>query len=200
MQRLWPVRVSGTTRLPNTPTAGMGTSPAQRLMGRRCKTLQTLAGKLLQPRCDAEGEACAPLGAKQRKQFNYNQHTKPLEEKSPGETVRVKLPGNERWTTKWTCAEALDHRSYLVIVGNTQYRRNRRHLLKMSEPSHRNPGEDIKPTQPTREQPGEGGPPKARVVPIWVCQTGTSVAQGLRHKDLVLPTWRTTNKNTINCA
>ena len=34
----------------NTPSAGMGTSPAQRLMGRRCKTLLQVAGSLLQPR------------------------------------------------------------------------------------------------------------------------------------------------------
>ncbi|KAL9951231.1 hypothetical protein ACROYT_G043856 [Oculina patagonica] len=32
----------------NTPTAGIGTSPAQRLMGRRCKTLLPVAGSLLQ--------------------------------------------------------------------------------------------------------------------------------------------------------
>ena len=34
----------------NTPTEGVGTSPAQRLMGRRCKTLLPVAGTLLQPR------------------------------------------------------------------------------------------------------------------------------------------------------
>ena len=33
----------------NTPTEGVGTSPAQRLMGRRCKTLLPVAGTLLQP-------------------------------------------------------------------------------------------------------------------------------------------------------
>ena len=34
----------------NTPSAGMGTSPAaERLMGRRCKTLLPVAGSLLQP-------------------------------------------------------------------------------------------------------------------------------------------------------
>ena len=33
----------------NTPTEGVGTSPAQRLMGRRCKTLLPVASTLLQP-------------------------------------------------------------------------------------------------------------------------------------------------------
>ena len=151
MQRLWPVRVSGTTSLANTSTAGIATSPAQRLMGRRCKTLLPIAGRLLQPRYDKGGEARALLGAKQRQKFHDNQHTKPLEEISPGETVRVKLPGKERWT-KETCAEALDHRSYFVKVGDTQYRRNRRHLLKTGEPSTPEQGEDINPTPPASEE------------------------------------------------
>ena len=115
----------------NTPTAGIGTSPAQRLMGRRCKTLLPIAGKLLQPRYDTEGEARALLGAKQRQKFHYNRHTKPLEEISPGETVRVKVPGKEHWT-KGTCAKALDHRSYFLKVDDTQYRRNRRHNNKIT--------------------------------------------------------------------
>ena len=68
----------------NTPTAGIGTSPAQRLMGRRCKTLLPIADKLLQPRYDTEGEARALLGAKQRQKFHYNRHIKPLEEISRG--------------------------------------------------------------------------------------------------------------------
>ena len=34
----------------NTPSAGMGTSPPQHLMGRRCRTLLPVAGSLLQPR------------------------------------------------------------------------------------------------------------------------------------------------------
>ena len=160
----------------NTPTAGIGTSPAQRLMGRRCKTLLPIAGKLLQPRYDTEGEARALLGAKQRQQFHYNRHTKPVEEISPGETVRVKLPGKERWT-KGTCAEALDHRSYLVKVGDTQYRQNRRHLLKMSEPSTPEQGEDINPTPAASEEnnPEKEDPPttelrrsgRARQAPAW---------------------------------
>ena len=135
----------------NTPTAGIGTSPGQRLMGRRCKTLLPMAGKLLQPRSDTEGEARALLGAKQRQKFHNNRHTKRLEEISPGETVRVKLPGKERWT-KGTCTENLDHRSYFVKVGDTQYRRNRRHLLKTSEPSTPEQGEDINLTPPASEE------------------------------------------------
>ena len=160
----------------NTPTAGIGTSPAQKRMGRRCKTLLPITGKLLQPRYDTEGETRALLGAKQRQKVHYNRHTKPLEEISPGETVRVKLPGKERWT-KGTCAEALDHRSYFVKVGDTQYRRNRRHLLKTGEPSTPEQGEDINPTLPASEEnnPEKVDSPttesrrsgRARQAPVW---------------------------------
>ena len=38
----------------NTPSQGIGTSPAQRLMGRRCKTLLPIAGTLLMPRHNTE--------------------------------------------------------------------------------------------------------------------------------------------------
>ena len=40
----------------NTPTEGIGASPAQRLMGRRCKTLLPMAGTLLQPHINTEAD------------------------------------------------------------------------------------------------------------------------------------------------
>ena len=126
----------------NTPTEGVDTHPAQRLMGRRCKTLLPMAGTLLHPRYDSEGEARALAGTKQRQQFYYNRHAKPLKELSPGETVRMNLPGRERWTPG-VCTEKLDNRSYKVKVDNTEYRRNRRHLLKTDEPALAEPADTI---------------------------------------------------------
>ena len=40
----------------NTPTESIGTSPAQRLMGRRCRTLLPVAANLLKPRYDTEAD------------------------------------------------------------------------------------------------------------------------------------------------
>ena len=48
----------------NTPTAGIGTSRAQRLMGRRCKTLLPIAGSLLQPNFPTGEDTCKLLGTK----------------------------------------------------------------------------------------------------------------------------------------
>ena len=125
----------------NTPTKGVDTSPAQRLMGRRCKTLFPMAGTLLQPRYDSKGEAQALAGTKQRQQFYCNRHAKPLKELSPGKTVRMKLPGRERWTPG-VCTEKVD---------NTEYRRNRRYLLKTDEPALAEPADSIDPVAPASD-------------------------------------------------
>ena len=82
----------------NTPTEGVGTSPAQRLFGRRCKTLLPVSGTLLQPRHSTEEETRAVMGRKRRQQHFYNRHTKPLQPIAPGQSVRMRLPGNTTWT------------------------------------------------------------------------------------------------------
>ena len=82
----------------NTPTEGVGTSPAQRLMGRRCKTLLPIASTLLQPRYSTDEESRAIMGKKERQRYYYNKHTKPLQPILQGETVRMKLPGQKVWS------------------------------------------------------------------------------------------------------
>jgi len=117
---------------PNTPSQGIGTSLAQRLMGRRCKTLLPIAGTLLMPHHNMEEETRASVGAKEQQRFYYNRNAKPLPLITPGETIRMRLPGEKHWT-KGTCAHELGNRSYQVKVGSGKYRRNRRDLLKTDE-------------------------------------------------------------------
>ena len=131
----------------NTPTEGIGTSPVQRPMGRRCKTLLPKAAALLKPRFTTEEDARALTGRKQRQQYYYNRNAKPLKPITPGETVRMKLPGHDTWS-QGTCTESLDNRSYMVKVGDTQYRRNRRHILKTNESTIPAPP-DVVETLPT---------------------------------------------------
>ena len=109
----------------NTPTEGVGTSSAQRLMGRRCKTLLPVAGTLLQPRYSTEEDTRAIIGNKQRQRYYYNNHTKPLQPIDRGETVRIRLPGQKTWSAG-TCMGPVGPRSYEVKVGESVYRRNRR--------------------------------------------------------------------------
>ena len=90
----------------NTPTEGIGPSPAQRLMGRRCKTLLPMASTLLKPRYDTEAEEKALTIRRQKQERYYNRSTKPLKPINPGETVRMKLPGGDKWT-QGTCTGKL---------------------------------------------------------------------------------------------
>ena len=112
----------------DTPSEGMSTSPAQRLMGRRCKTLLPTAGTLLKPRYDTDADTRALAGRKRRQSFYYNQHARPLTPIDEGATVRMRLPGEKTWTPG-TCTEQVNSRSYRVKVGGTVYRRNRRQLV-----------------------------------------------------------------------
>ena len=129
----------------NTPSEGMGTSPAQRLMGRRCKTLLPTAGTLLKPRYDTNADTRALAGRKRRQSFYYNQHAHPLPPINEGATVRMRLPGEKTWTPG-THTEQVDSRSYRVKVGGTVYRRNRRQLVCAGEQPHDETSRDDAPS------------------------------------------------------
>ena len=62
----------------NTPSEGIGTSPTQRFLGRRCRTLLPITEALLQPRCDTEQDSKALADQKQRQQRYYNRSAKHL--------------------------------------------------------------------------------------------------------------------------
>ena len=79
----------------NTPSEGFGTSPVQRLMGRRCKATLPIAGKLLQPQSTTEQDSEALLGMKAKQEHYYNQSAKPLPELNPGNTIRIRLLGDK---------------------------------------------------------------------------------------------------------
>ena len=70
---------------------------------------------------------------KRRQKFYYIKVAKPLEAILPGETVRMKLPGRDTWSPGTCASTELADRSYLVKVGDTEYRRNRRHIQKSNE-------------------------------------------------------------------
>ena len=116
----------------NTPTEGIGTSPVQRFLGRRCRTLLPTAGVLLQPRYSTEEDSQAIRDMKQRQLFYYNRHAKPLKSIEPGETIRMRWPGQSTWSAG-TCTGVVGPKSYEVQVGEGRYRQNRRHLIRSNE-------------------------------------------------------------------
>ena len=130
-------------------------------MGRRCKTLLPIAGQLLQPRYSTEQDAQDVLGRKERQAFFYNKKTKPLEPIAPGETICLPLPGQQTWSAG-TCLRTSGPRSYKVEVDGVVYRRNRRQLIRTSEPEPSAPA--------TLEPEPESNLEKAPTVPVPVSQ------------------------------
>ena len=143
----------------NTPTAGIGTSPAQRLFGRRCKTLLPVAGSLLQPSYPTEEDTRKLIGTKQRQKFHYNKHSKPLEPIVVGESVRMKLPGQDTWKSG-TCVGQAGPRSYNVNTEGATYRRNRQQIISAGETGSQVPDVIEAPEcNDTQQQPGQVAPP-----------------------------------------
>lgn len=117
----------------NTPTEGLGTSPAQRFLGRRCKTLLPAHGALLKPQFPTEKDTQAINRQKQRQQYYYDKHARSLKPLTSGDAVRMQLPGEKTWSLG-VCAGLVGPRSYEVRVGDRTFVRNRRHLIQSEEP------------------------------------------------------------------
>ena len=116
----------------NTPTQGLKSSPAQRLMNRRTRTLLPTSAELLKPKIVDEAGNMQRRTDKQAAQFNKSaKDLKPLDE---GDVVRMKplVQGQKTWT-KAIVSRRLDERSYMVETPHAVYRRNRVHLKKTSE-------------------------------------------------------------------
>jgi hypothetical protein len=119
----------------NIPSPETGTSPAQRLLGRRTKTILPTTTRLLEetPPSKHENEQLKLL--QKRQAAYYNKHAQDLPALQKGDVVRMKPHqlGQKEWK-KAIILEKLDERSYEVEAdeGGT-YRRNRVHLKKTME-------------------------------------------------------------------
>ena len=114
----------------NTPTEGVGTSPAQRFFGRRCNTLMPLTEVMLRPSYEISRDAL--LGKKTKQAYYYNRQARDLLPITTGEIVRMPLPGEKCWTPG-TCTGPQGPHSFGIMVGDTGYSRNRRQLLQRQE-------------------------------------------------------------------
>ena len=123
---------------------------------------------LLKPQYATKVDAQAIQRLKEKQRFYYNRHVKPLPPLSPGETVRMQLPGEKTWSPG-ICVGQSGPRSYNVKVGEQEYRRNRRQVMQTKEPqalpdlsrdqprrTHRNSHSEIRSER--GGTPTEGGP------------------------------------------
>ena len=117
----------------NTPTEGVGTSPAQRFFGRRCRTLLPMTQLQLEPQFSTADNARALQGQKAKQQYYYNRNAKDLTPITAGATVQMRLPRQTTWT-QGICTGQCGPRSYKVQVGHREFRRNRRQLIPTKEP------------------------------------------------------------------
>ena len=120
----------------NTPSEGLASSPAQRIFGRRARTLIPTTNELLKPKIveDVLGKLLKrkPVQAKY-----YNISAKELPPLSSGDVVRVKPTDRSGRWYKARVEQQVDVRSYDVRTEDGRvFRRNsyRRHLRSSKEP------------------------------------------------------------------
>ena len=113
----------------STPRSDLLGSPAQRLMGRRTKTLLPTSSKLLEPKVIKTKIVRSELQQqKERQKRFYDKCTKELTTLQPGQNVRVQI--GKQWKPAVITSVASEPRSYNIRTPDGQtYRRNRCHLM-----------------------------------------------------------------------
>ena len=141
----------------------MESSPAQRLMNRRTRTLLPTMKTVLQPRAPHSERDIQQLNKRQFHQSRYyNQHACDLFSLEEGDVVCMKP--FQLWSKEWKKGMIdiilrLGERSYLVETPNGDtYRRNRYHLRKTKENPDPKEVSDITPCRSPEDQPTPAGP------------------------------------------
>jgi len=115
----------------NVPTQGLDSSPCQRLMSKRTRSLLPVSTFSLKPKVI---DSCVmEKKYKCMKRF-YDRTSKQLRELIPGELIQMYHPGNKRWLLG-KCIKRVAPRSYVAEVNGVRYRRNRSFLRTTCEES-----------------------------------------------------------------
>ena len=118
----------------NTVSEGMKHSPAERLLGRKCKTMMPATADALEPMFSTKEDQKQLANRKEKQRRYYDRHARQLPHLTPGDSVQIKLPGQAEWT-KCVLGEQVAPRSFLVTSNGRTYRRNRRQIIKLKQPS-----------------------------------------------------------------
>ena len=121
----------------NTPTQDAGSSPSQRLVNRRTRTVLSITHNLLGPRGELEHER-DKLKVKHNQTMHAtfnNRRAKDVPVLKEGARVRLKpfRLGQKGWN-QGTVVARLDERSYDIETPDRIYRRNRVHIRKDTVP------------------------------------------------------------------
>lgn len=115
----------------NTPSAEIGLSPAQRMFGRRARTLLPVKEDFYEPIPLPDVKKKIEKSHEKQAKY-YDRGSIELVDLQIGDTIRMKLPGQKVWT-KGIVLSKEGKRSYKVKVRGSVYRRNRRQLIKTDE-------------------------------------------------------------------
>ena len=107
----------------NNTTHGIKSSPCQRLMSRRTRTLVPVTTKLLYPKV-VDGVQESLQFRRQKAKSYFNKNAKTLPELDIGQDVRVAGQRKKTWQPG-KCLEKLSDRSYLVQTDRETVHRNR---------------------------------------------------------------------------
>ena len=164
----------------NTPSEGFSTSPVQRLMGRRTRTLLPTAETLLQPNSDTKTTS-RNLAARKRLQCRqYNRGTRNLPPLKTGDAICMKLPGEKTWALGH-CTRPLGRRSYEVVEEGRHYRRNRSQVRSTFE----SPPVPSNPADEPHQAENESNPP---VVPEFRSEHTDTQPSEIEVNDAISPT------------
>ena len=148
----------------NIPIESLGTSPAQRLMSCRTRTLLPTATNLLYPK--VPGNVTEKLKLRRQKaKWYHDRSSRNLPDIELGQDVRVApLTRNQTWKMG-TCLEKLSDRSYVVKTdSDNQILRRNREFLKPAE----QPATCSKSVEATESQPSNHDNSAQSTVPdIW---------------------------------
>ena len=113
----------------NTPTQGINSSPAQRFLGRRTKTLLPTTESSLKPRGHTTSDLDSLHKMQERQSKYFDRHTKTLPDLQEGSVVRMKpFNTNDKKWRRATVVKRLDQRAYEVERNGVTHIRNREHL------------------------------------------------------------------------
>ena len=117
----------------NTPTEGMDSSPAQRLLGRRTKTQLPTTAELLKPQGVNTDDVKTRTQTRQQRQAHYyDKQARDLPPLEEGDVVRMRpFTLNGKTWEKASVSKRLDERSYQVETEDATYTRNRVDLRKI---------------------------------------------------------------------
>jgi len=110
----------------NTPTEGIKSSPCQRLMSRRTRTLVPVTTNLLCPEV-VDGVQESLQIRRQKAKSHFDKNAKTLPELDIGQDIRVAAQRKKTWQPG-KCLDRLADRYYLVQTDTETVRRNRKDL------------------------------------------------------------------------